>query len=434
MQRLRRYIASPLLVIFQMTNYMRLRFAVVVAIFGITGVNAQKSPIQEHVRTETEAKITVKKVLKSSPVIDGHNDLFAWYFGCDYKKLPKCPQDIEDYPLDKIQKGQTDIPRWRNGGVGGVQLNVFADSLSTFLDAYDLLYRLEKRYDNDIEVVSTAAEMRSAMKSGKIAILPMLEGSVRLENKPSFLRTFYKLGLRCVTFTYYTGDLADGSDDKPRHNGISQIGREMVREMNRLGIIVDMSHISSKAMSDILDITDAPVIFSHSNSRAVCNVNRNVPDSILKRLKENKGLIMIDMAPEHTSNTFVQWEMMGDSIYNKTKEDYPGNKQQLAETMVQWEKENPQPIVSVSDVADHFDYVKKLIGVDFIGIGGDYDGITYTIDGLEDVSCFPNLLIELARRGWTGRDLKKITGENYLRVFEGVEQSAKNLKKEIIEN
>lgn len=394
------------------------------AIFGATTVNAQKMTIQKYSKSEAEAKIIVDNVLKTSPIIDGHNDLFAWYYGCNYKKLAKCPQDIEDYPLDKIQRGQTDIPRWRKGGVGGVQLNVFADSLSTFLDAYDLLYRLEKTYPNDLEVVGTSAEMRSAMKNGKIAVLPMLEGSVRLEDKPSLLRTFYKLGLRCVTFAYKTNGLADGSDDVPRHNGISTIGREMVKEMNRLGIIIDMSHISAKAMSSILDVSEAPVIFSHSNARAVCDVNRNVPDSILMRLKKNKGLIMIDMAPEHTSNAFVRWGISGDSIYYKTKELYPSDKKQLAETMAKWEKENPKPIVTVSNVADHFDYVKKLIGVDYIGISGDYDGITYTAEGLEDVSCYPNLLIELARRGWSDSELKRITSENFLKVFDAIEQTA----------
>ena len=163
--------------------------------FGII-VNAQSIKVAKYQRTEKEARTIVENIIKTYPVIDGHNDLFAWYFGCDYKKLPKCPQDISDYPLDTIQKGQTDIIRWRKGGVGGVLLNVFADSLSTFLDAFDLLYRLEKKYESDLKVVSTTYDMRKAIQKGKIAILPMLEGSIRVENKLSFLRTFYKLGLR----------------------------------------------------------------------------------------------------------------------------------------------------------------------------------------------------------------------------------------------
>lgn len=375
-------------------------------------------------RTEQEARTIVDRVLRASPIIDGHNDLFAWYFGCTYKKLPKCPQDIADYPLDKIQKGHTDIPRWRKGGVGGVQLNVFADSLKTFLVAYDLLYRLEKTYSKDLKVVTSSDDMRKAMTNGQIAILPMLEGSVRLENKLSLLRTFYRLGLRCMTFTYYTSDLADGSDDTPKHNGISDLGRETVKEMNRLGVIIDMSHISSEAMSDILDLSRAPVIFSHSNSRTVCDVNRNVPDSILLRLKSNRGIIMIDMVPDHTSTAFVRWMNIGDSVYYSNKKNYPDDKSKLTEVMSKWERENPIPEVNIKDVADHFDYIKKLIGVDYIGISGDFDGIEYTVKGLEDVSCFPNILTELARRGWTGKELQKITGKNYLRVFREVENIA----------
>ena len=253
----------------------------------------------------------------------------------------------------------------------------------------------------------------------------MLEGSVRLENKLSSLRTFYKLGLRCVTLTYYTSDLADGSDDEPRHNGISTLGSEMVREMNRLGVIIDMSHISTNAMSQVLDITNAPVIFSHSNARALCNVNRNVPDSILLRLKKNGGIIMLDMVPDHTTNLFAKWVSNGDSVYFSTKKQYPNDKKKLKDVMAQWEKDNPKPTVTVPDIADHFDYVKKLIGVDYIGIGGDYDGLDYTIDGMEDVSCFPTLLVELAMRGWTEMELKKITGKNFLRVFTNVENKAK---------
>lgn len=381
----------------------------------------QANPIK-YQQTEVEAKATVKTVLKKSPVIDGHNDVFAWYFGCKYKKLKKCPQDISDYRLDTISKGQTDIPRWRKGGVGGVLINVYSDSLESFLQAYDLLYRLEKTYAKDLEIVGTATNMRKAIANKKIALLPMLEGAVQLKDKPELLRMFYKLGLRCVTFAYETNNLADGSDDKPLHNGISDLGKQMIAEMNRLGIIIDMSHISAKAMSDILDITKAPVIFSHSNARAICDVNRNVPDSILLRLKANGGIIMIDMVPDHASNAFGKWMKEGDSLYFTTKAQFTGDKKKLQQVMAEWDSKNPMPKVSIADVADHFDYVKNLIGVDHIGISGDYDGMTATIPELKDVSCFPNLLNELAKRGWKENELKKITGENFLRVFENVEK------------
>ncbi|MEP6845441.1 MAG: membrane dipeptidase, partial [Panacibacter sp.] len=215
-----------------------------------------------------------------------------------------------------------------------------------------------------------------------------------------------------------------------KHNGISALGKEMVKEMNRLGIIIDMSHISAKSMSDILDITKAPVIFSHSNARSLCNVNRNVSDEILLRLKKNGGLIMLDMVAEHTSDAFGKWMEAGDSLYYSVKEKFSGNRIKMNEAMDEWEKNYPMPAVTVAEVANHFDYVKNLIGIDYIGISGDYDGMDYPIPGLEDVSCFPILLTELARRGWTKTELKKVTSENYLRVFEAIENKAKMLQQQ----
>jgi len=202
----------------------------------------------------------------------------------------------------------------------------------------------------------------------------------------------------------------------------------MVKEMNRLGVLIDMSHISAKAMNDILDETKAPVIFSHSNVKTLCDVNRNVPDDVLLRLKKNHGIIMLTFVPYFTTNEFNKWMNKGDAVYYKGIADYPNDKNKVDSIMEKWEKENIMPLVTVADMADHFDYIRKLIGVDYIGMAGDYDGISFTIKGLEDVSTYPNLLIELARRGWTEAELKKITGENFLRVFEEVEREALLLK------
>ena len=267
--------------------------------------------------------------------------------------------------------------------------------------------------------------MRKAMRAGKIAMLPMMEGSERLKGDISQLDLLYALGLRCMTFTYVTGPFSDASDDEPRNNGITAAGKEMVKKMNELGMIIDMSHISAKAMSDILDTTKAPVIFSHSNARAVADAERNVPDNILLRLKANKGLIMIDMVAEHTTTGFVKWMNQGDELYSSTKKKFPNDKAVLKKAMADWEGKNPMPVLTLADVADHFDHVKKLIGVDHIGISGDYDGMEYPIPGLEDVSSFPHLLVELARRGWTEKELRKITSENFLRVFADIENKAK---------
>ncbi|CAN5338706.1 dipeptidase [soil metagenome] len=400
-----------------------------IAALGCGSVGGQVRSERKYQRTDAEAQKIVRDVLKVSPIIDGHSDLFAWYFGCVYKKLPKCPQTLEDYPIDKITNGQTDIPRWRKGGVGGSQMNVFGSDVFSATVESNFVNLLEKTYPNDLKVVATAAEMRQAMRAGKIALLPMMEGSERLAGDISQLDALYKLNLRCMTFTYVTGPFSDASDDEPRNNGITNAGKELVKKMNELGIIIDMSHISAKAMSDILDTTRAPVIFSHSNARAVADVERNVPDTILLRLKSNKGLIMIDMVAEHTTTAFGKWMKEGDDLYFATKKKSPDDKDLLKKVMTEWEEKNPMPVPKLVDVADHFDHVKNLIGVDHIGISGDYDGMEYPIPGLDDVSKFPDLLIELARRDWTEKELRKITSENFLRVFEAVEKSAKDLKR-----
>jgi membrane dipeptidase len=387
----------------------------------VSNANSQ-STSNKYKLSETQAKEIVQKVLKQSPVIDGHNDLFIHYFDCK-----TCPRDLHDYRIDTIAQGHTDIPRMRKGGVGALLMNVFGrdTSITSYLQAWDLLYRMEAAHSKDLKIVGTSSELKAAMKEGKIAFLPILEGALRLKNDPALLRAYYKLGLRSITMAYRTNGLADGSDDTAKHNGISARGKEIVQEMNRLGMLIDMSHISAKAMHDILDVTKAPVIFSHSNVKVLTNVNRNVPDDVLLRLKENKGIIMLTFVPYFTTNKFNAWTKEGDSLYYATLKNFPGDTTILGQIMDKWEGNIPE--VTVSDMADHFDYVKKLIGVDYIGMAGDYDGIFYTIKGLEDVSTFPNLLIELSRRGWTESELKKITGENFLRVFEEVEKKSKEL-------
>ena len=389
-------------------------------------VNQKKREIK-YVLSQLAAERIVKKVLRSSPVIEGHNDLYFHFVGCE-----DCPKDLADYPIDVKTEGQTDIPRWRKGGVGGQLLNVASKETTAkkYLESWDLLYRMQNAYPRDLPIVGTAEDTRRAMRVGKIAIIPSLEGAVILENNLALLRNYYRLGLRSVTFAYETNDLADGSDDVPKHNGISSFGKEMVKEMNRLGIMIDMSHISAKAMHDILDVSQAPVIFSHSNVRAICEVNRNVPDDVLNRLKANRGIIMLTFVPYFTTNSLSKWMKTGDDFYYDLKEKYPDDKTKVSAGIKKWETDNPQPTVTVSDIADHFDYVKKLIGIDYIGMSGDYDGIAFTISGMEDVSSYPKLLVELARRGWTEKELRKITSGNFLRVFEEVEKKALILQKE----
>ena len=384
-------------------------------------VFAQNKGHSDYTRSEKEANAIVDVVLKSSPIIDGHNDLFIKYFDCK-----TCPIDIKDYPLDTNAAGHTDIPRLKKGGIGAILLNVFGTekTLDSYMQAWDLLYRLEDTYSNDLKIVRTAAEMKQGINDGKITILPSLEGASRLGNNKYLLRTYYELGLRSVTFAYNTNQLADGSDDTPKYKGISDLGKEMVKEMNRLGIIIDLSHISPKAMHDILDITTSPIIFSHSNVKSLCNVNRNVPDDVLLRLKQNRGIIMLTPVPYFTKKEHNDWLDKSDSLSTELRERFkinPADSTELDKIAIKWEQEHPIPVVTIADFANHFDYVKKIIGVDYIGIAGDYDGINFTIKDMEDVSTYPKLLLELAMRGWTESELKKITSENFLRVFEQVE-------------
>jgi membrane dipeptidase len=374
--------------------------------------------------SDDQASVLIKKVLKVSPVVDGHNDLFIHYFDCK-----SCPRGLTDYRIDTLNSGHTDIPRMRKGGVGGLLLNIFGRERTeqSYMEAWTLLRQIEKDYGSDLKIVKSSSEMKSAFKEGKIALLPSLEGAVRLGENLELINKYYNLGLRSVTFAYSTNLLADGSDDTTKYNGISTFGKEMVAEMNKLGVLIDMSHISAKAMDDILATSKAPVIFSHSNARTLCDVNRNVPDSILKKLKENRGMIMLTFVPYFVKKEHMQWLDEGDALYYKTLNDYPDDSLKMESIMTRWE--NSEPMVTVADMADHFDYVKKLIGVDHIGMAGDYDGIQFTIKGLEDVSCYPNLLEELAKRGWKEDELRKITSENFLRVFKEVEKQAFAIQK-----
>jgi len=391
----------------------------------ITCIAQQTKPVK-YSRTEMEAKNVVDNVLATSPVIDGHNDLFIRYFDCN-----TCPIDLAQYRIDSSVPGQTNIPLLREGHAGGILMNIFGreKTIDSYLQGWDLLYRMEDAYKRDLKIVGTAAEMKQGMQEGKITILPSLEGATRLGNNKYLLRAYYQLGLRSVTFAYNTNQFADGSEDTAKYNGISAAGAEMVKEMNRLGVLIDMSHISANAMSAILDVTTAPVIFSHSNARALCDVNRNVPDSILKRLKGNNGLIMLTCVPYFTVKENMVWldkrDSMGEALYERFQKN-PEDSSVLDKMAMQWEKDNPQPVVTIADLANHFDYVKALIGVEHIGIAGDFDGIDVFIKGMENVGAYPKLLTELARRGWTEAELKKISSENFLRVFEDVEKVSKS--------
>jgi membrane dipeptidase len=404
---------------------MKVIILIGISVLSLTQVFGQIATTK-YSRTQRQANDLVSRVISESPVIDGHNDLFIHYFDCK-----DCPRGLNEYRLDTINTGHTDIPRLRTGGVGGLLLNVFGRERTeeSYLEAWDLLGQIEKHYNKDLKIVSSSKELKAIMKQKKIALLPSLEGAVRLGDNLELINKYYQRGLRSVTFAYKTNLLADGSDDSVKYHGISSFGKEMVAEMNKLGVLIDLSHISAEAMDDILTVSKAPVIFSHSNVRALCDVNRNVPDSILLKLKQNRGIIMLTFVPYFTTNTFNNWMNAGDEVWFNALKDFPDTRDSVYNRMEKWERANQQPVVTIADMADHFDYAKKLMGVDYIGIAGDYDGIQFTIRGLEDTGTYPNLLVELARRGWTKKELRKVSSENFLRVFDEVEKKARQLQK-----
>jgi membrane dipeptidase len=299
------------------------------------------------------------------------------------------------------------------------------------LEQFDIARRFIEMYPDRLQLALTAADIRTAFRNGKIGSLLGLEGGHAIENSLGALRSYYALGGRYMTLTHnVTLDWADAALDSARHGGLTEFGKEVVREMNRLGMLVDLSHVSPATMSDALDVTEAPVIFSHSDARALADVARNVPDSILKRLDKNGGVVMITFVPSFISMDFTKYEQQFGEAQREARQRLGTNdREALRREADAWRAAHPAPTVTLSQVADHIEYIRKVAGVDHIGIGGDFDGITAVIKGLEDVSTYPALFAELAHRGWSDEDMRKLAGENVLRVLSKAEEVAARLQK-----
>ncbi|MEP1470423.1 MAG: dipeptidase [Halieaceae bacterium] len=377
----------------------------------------------------------VKAILTTTPLIDGHNDIPYRYkmrvdnhlerldFGSDLTSLEK--------PTD------TDLPRMRDGMVGGQFWSVYIPikqhggapgDASRVLDQIDLVNRLVARYPDDLAMAYTAEDIVQAHKQGKIASLIGMEGGHAIENSLATLRMMHQAGARYMTLTHGKGlRWADSATDEPRLGGLSPFGKEVVREMNRLGMLVDLSHVSPDSMHNALDVSEAPVIFSHSNAYAVTANPRNVPDDVLLRLKDNNGVIMITFFPAYCSTEASASFEAGKLAIQKIKES--STTPEETETRVNaYFEANPPIRPTLNQVADHIDYVRDLIGIDHIGIGADYDGMPPGPIGLEDVSTYPALFSELLRRGYSDEDVAKIAGKNILRVMREAEAVSKTLK------
>ena len=358
------------------------------------------------------------RVLRTTPLVDGHNDL-PWAI----REHPMRPRDVEAYDLRIRAAGHTDLDRLRRGMVGGQFWSVYVpgdyrDSgyARVQLEQIDIARQVIAKYPDRFALALTADDVRRAFRRGRIGSVIGMEGGHVIENSLGALRAYYDLGARYMTLTHnVTLDWADAAMDSARHGGLSPFGEEVVREMNRLGMLVDLSHVSPATMSDALNVSEAPVIFSHSSARALANVPRNVPDSILRRLPANGGVVMVTFVPGFISQALVDHAV--------ARRRFGGDTSSAA--FREWLAANPRPRATLSQVADHIEHIRRVAGVDHVGIGGDFDGISEVIAGLEDVSTYPRLFAELARRGWSDADLRKLAGENVLRAWTTAEMVAR---------
>ena len=366
-----------------------------------------------------------RRVLEQTPLIDGHNDL-PW----EIRQQEDHPMDVDAYDLRRATPGHTDLARLRAGMVGAQFWSIYlpgeiADSgyARVQLEQFDIAKRIIARYPDTFVEVWSADDILAAHRAGKVGSLLGMEGGHAIENSLGALRMYRELGARYMTLTHnVTLDWADAAMGEQRHGGLTDFGRQVVREMNRLGMLVDLSHVAPSTMSDALDETRAPVIFSHSSARALTDHPRNVPDSILVRLKDNGGVVMVTFVPGFISNEVMAYEgrvgAMRDSLRS-----IADTAERRARVQA-WREANPRPRATLADVADHIEHVRRVAGVDHVGIGSDFDGISEVPVGLEDVSTFPALFAELARRGWSDEDLARLAGGNMLRVLREADRVA----------
>jgi membrane dipeptidase len=373
-----------------------------------------------------------RRVLRTTPLVDGHNDL-PWRIRED----SVVKGDVEAYDLRKTTPGMTDFARLRKGMVGAQFWSIYIpgeirDSgyARVQLEQFDIARRTIAKYPTVLQFTTTVAGIRRAFAARRIGSLLGLEGGHAIENSLGALRIYYELGARYMTLTHnVTLDWADAALDEPKHGGLTPFGEEVVREMNRLGMLVDLSHVSPGVMSDALNVTEAPVIFSHSGARALVDHRRNVPDSILARLPKNGGVVMVPFVTSFVSQALHAWDDSLSDIRRMAQQRLGGDTAAVRREVDAWSAKLPRPRVTIADVADHIDHVRKVAGVDHVGVGSDFDGITDTVEGLEDVSTFPALFAELARRGWKEAELRKLAGENVLRAMARAEQVSARLRR-----
>ncbi|GAB4479071.1 MAG: dipeptidase [Erythrobacter tepidarius] len=392
--------------------------------------------------SEEQAVATARAALEAAPVFDGHNDTPG-------QLRTRRNNQINDFDFTDTTatadpatgKGamHTDLTRLKAGKVGAQFWSVYvphnaneAAAVQQTIEQIDVTKRLIARYPQAMRYAETADQVEAAMRDGRIASLLGMEGGYSIGSNLGVLRQFYALGARYMTLTHNSNTAwADAATDDPKHGGLTDFGKDVVREMNRLGMLVDLSHVSEKVMHDALDVARAPVIFSHSGARGVTPHPRNVPDSVLARLPENGGIVMVVALPRFINEELRQWDARRNAEIARLRVVHLGNPEAAAAAMDAWLASNPEPKSTISNVADHIDHIRKVAGVEHIGIGGDYDGMPTGPVGMEDVSGYPALFVELARRGYSQAELEMIASRNALRVLRAAEAYAASVADEL---
>jgi membrane dipeptidase len=372
-----------------------------------------------------------RELLAVHPVVDGHNDL-PWAL----RKQVSYDLDRLDIGADQSDRLHTDIPRLRAGGVGGQFWSVYVSNeltggaaVTATLEQVDVVRRMTERYPADLRLALTADDMEAARAEGRIASLMGAEGGHSINDSLATLRALYDLGVRYMTLTHNENTAwADSATDEPAAGGLTAFGEEVVREMNRLGMLVDLSHVSADTMRAALRVAEAPVLFSHSSARAVCDHVRNIPDDVLAALPANGGVAMATFVPKFILPAAIEWTLAADENMRAKGFHHLDTTPEGMAVQRAYEAAHPRPTATVGTVADHLDHMREVAGIDHLGIGGDFDGTAFTPTGLTDVSGYPHLIAELLRRHWSDADLAKLTWTNAVRVLRDAESAAASLR------
>ena len=365
------------------------------------------------------AQTAVENLLAATPLIDGHNDLLIHYVAHDGKTF----KSSNSYDFTRQSTWQTDLQRLRKGRVGAAIFTTAIlddhDRQESIKQSTGALKELGRQHPSDLEIVTTSSGLLRAFGAGRIAVLMGLEGGDQIGRELEMFDVLFRHGVRAMTLVWEkTNEIGDSNADAALHGGLSVFGGDVVRSMNRLGMLVDLLHAADANASDVLAVTKAPVIFSHSSARALCPTTRNISDEMLKAVAANGGIVMVSFVPYFTTPEYRLWYDRGEAHWAELNRRHKGDKAAVAKGMAAWDAENPQPTVTIQDVADHVEHIRQVAGLDHVGLGSDFEGMgTFQVKGLEDVSTFPALLQELASRSWTENDLAKLAGGNFLRVF-----------------